>query len=186
MTADVSARARLVASAVSLFQAKGYAGVGVAEILAAAKAPKGCLYHHFPTGKEGLAVAAAEWIAEDVDAELARLFGKGLSPAAALSVIADATAEWLTRTQCAQGALIALLASAAGDEAPALRTAVARAYGRWQARIAATLGGPDADAQAALAIASLEGAIVMARAARDPDLVRRAMAQAGLVLAKTD
>ncbi|MFN5881268.1 MAG: TetR/AcrR family transcriptional regulator, partial [Burkholderiales bacterium] len=39
---------------------RGYHGVGLNELLAAAQAPKGVLYHHFPGGKAELAVCAIE------------------------------------------------------------------------------------------------------------------------------
>ncbi len=58
---EETTRDRLVTSAALLFRQKGYEGVGVAEILAAAGAPKGSLYHHFPNGKADLARAAAKW-----------------------------------------------------------------------------------------------------------------------------
>lgn len=57
-------RDRLIATAALLFQRKGYHGVGVAEILENAEAPKGSLYHHFPNGKSDLALAAAHFAAE--------------------------------------------------------------------------------------------------------------------------
>ncbi len=50
---------RLIHAAARLFHTQGYNGVGMNEILAEAKAPKGSLYHHFPNGKSDLALAAA-------------------------------------------------------------------------------------------------------------------------------
>src|SRR3954464_13953815 len=43
--------------AASLFQQKGYLGVGLNEILKACNIAKGSLYHHFPNGKEELLIA---------------------------------------------------------------------------------------------------------------------------------
>ena len=50
---------RLILAAATLFRTRGYHGVGLADVLAEAKAPKGSLYHHFPNGKSDLALAAA-------------------------------------------------------------------------------------------------------------------------------
>ena len=58
---DLSTRERLVITAATIFRQKGYHGTGLTEILEAANAPKGSLYHHFPDGKPDLALAAAEW-----------------------------------------------------------------------------------------------------------------------------
>ncbi len=49
---------RLVTASVGLFAKQGYSGTGIKEILAAAQAPMGSMYHHFPEGKEQLGAAA--------------------------------------------------------------------------------------------------------------------------------
>ncbi|UUZ49571.1 TetR/AcrR family transcriptional regulator [Massilia sp. B-10] len=54
------AKTRLIAAMVDAMQRQGYHGSGLTELLAAAKAPKGVLYHHFPGGKTELAVAAVD------------------------------------------------------------------------------------------------------------------------------
>lgn len=59
--APAPTRERLLRAAAGLFRNKGYSGTGLAELLAAAGAPKGSLYHHFPNGKSDLALAAADW-----------------------------------------------------------------------------------------------------------------------------
>lgn len=63
MQDDRSSRERLVSEAAMLFRRQGYHATGLAEILAATGLPKGSLYHHFPDGKAGLAMAAADWTA---------------------------------------------------------------------------------------------------------------------------
>ena len=50
----------MIDSAAELFRARGYNGVGLTEILAESGAPKGSFYHHFPRGKEELALAVIE------------------------------------------------------------------------------------------------------------------------------
>jgi AcrR family transcriptional regulator len=56
-TSKSTTRDRLVDAASLLFRQKGYHGTGLSEILQAASAPKGSLYHHFPNGKSNLAQA---------------------------------------------------------------------------------------------------------------------------------
>ena len=63
MQDEPSTSGKLVAAAAELFGRKGYHATGLAEILAATGLPKGSLYHHFPDGKAGLAMAAADWTA---------------------------------------------------------------------------------------------------------------------------
>jgi TetR/AcrR family transcriptional repressor of lmrAB and yxaGH operons len=77
MTIDdpASTRTRLVTTAARLFRTRGFHGVGLAEILAEAQAPKGSLYHHFPEGKTDLALAAADWAGAGMLAIIADAFG---------------------------------------------------------------------------------------------------------------
>ena len=71
-------RERLIRAAVFLFQNQGYHGAGLAAILARARAPKGSLYHHFPGGKEDLAIAAVDWLGAEVDGFLDARLREGL------------------------------------------------------------------------------------------------------------
>src|ERR1035438_8010782 len=45
-------RERIINASAELFRRQGYAGTGVKQIVAAAQAPFGSIYHHFPGGKE--------------------------------------------------------------------------------------------------------------------------------------
>jgi hypothetical protein len=112
-----------------------------------------------------------------VEAELRRLLGQGRDVCDTIMLIATATADWLARTDCQQGALIGTMASGVDPTTQALGDAVNEVYGRWRALLAAALPGPDAQARAGLLIASLEGAILMARAQRAPELVVQTMRQ---------
>lgn len=68
---------RLIRAAANLFRNRGYHGVGLAELLAEANAPKGSLYHHFPNGKSDLAIAAATWASD----QMLRLIAASFEPA---------------------------------------------------------------------------------------------------------
>lgn len=57
---------RLIRAAAQLFRVRGYHGVGLNDLLEAADAPKGSLYHHFPNGKSDLALAAAHWASDEM------------------------------------------------------------------------------------------------------------------------
>src|ERR1700759_124656 len=49
---------RIIDASAELLRRQGYASTGVKQIVRAAKAPLGSLYHHFPGGKEELGAAA--------------------------------------------------------------------------------------------------------------------------------
>ena len=51
-----STRERIVDASAELFRLQGYNATGVKQIVTAAQAPFGSLYHHFPGGKQELGV----------------------------------------------------------------------------------------------------------------------------------
>jgi TetR/AcrR family transcriptional repressor of lmrAB and yxaGH operons len=163
-------RERLLAAAIRLFQERGYHGAGLTEILAAAQAPKGSLYHHFPGGKPELAVVAIARIAADWEASVARRRARGASAADVIRGLARAQARWLRETQWRQASLFASLAQGFIPEAPVVRQTLARHAARRHTRVAQMLaedGIADAAGVAALAVAALDGGLLEARVQRD-------------------
>ena len=59
-------RERLLTAAQRLFRNRGYHATGLNDILEAAQAPKGSLYHHFPGGKEAIGVCVVEKISSSL------------------------------------------------------------------------------------------------------------------------
>jgi AcrR family transcriptional regulator len=57
-------RERIVDASSELFRRQGFTGTGVKQIVAAASAPFGSLYHHFPGGKSELLHAALDMASE--------------------------------------------------------------------------------------------------------------------------
>src|SRR5437588_9978612 len=54
-------RERIVDSSAELFRRQGYTGTGLKQIVAAASAPFGSLYHFFPGGKEQRGEEVIRW-----------------------------------------------------------------------------------------------------------------------------
>jgi TetR/AcrR family transcriptional regulator, lmrAB and yxaGH operons repressor len=155
-------RARLIAASLRLMQCHGYGGAGVAAILEAANAPKGSLYHHFPTGKEGLAIAALGYLEGEVDTTLTTLVASRLSLGEILRALAKECGAWLEQTGFCQTPLVSAIA---GGGAPAGVSAAAnRARTRW----VNTLANPvENQASANFALAVLEGGLAAARLSHD-------------------
>jgi TetR/AcrR family transcriptional repressor of lmrAB and yxaGH operons len=59
-------RQRMVASAAALIGSHGAEATSFADVLAASRAPRGSIYHHFPAGKDELVEAAMRWTTEQV------------------------------------------------------------------------------------------------------------------------
>ena len=162
-----STRARLIAACLRLMQCHGYAGVGVATILAEAHAPKGSLYHHFPDGKEGLAIAAIQFLEGEVEARLGGLARSGFGLGQILRQLAQDCGVWLETTDFNQTPLVSAIA---GGGAPAGVCAAAHhARTRWIDSLA-TVAENAISAHFALTI--LEGGLTAARLSRDLALLR--------------
>src|SRR5271155_3224823 len=101
-------RERILRSALLLFQGKGYHATGLAEILERAQAPKGSLYHHFPGGKEALAIATLDWLQHEVTGFLDGLASEGT--AAMVTGLARYAALGLRNPKMMRGSLLTVLA----------------------------------------------------------------------------
>lgn len=60
MNKKTDVKEEMVKTALRLFRSRGFAGVGVAELLEQSGFPRGSLYFHFPGGKEEIGVAAMQ------------------------------------------------------------------------------------------------------------------------------
>ncbi|MFJ5716030.1 TetR/AcrR family transcriptional regulator [Neobacillus sp. NPDC093127] len=60
----------------TLFQQKGYKGVGVNEILKVCNISKGSFYHHFPNGKEEALIACLQSMSDAVTSDIEDIFNR--------------------------------------------------------------------------------------------------------------
>ncbi|TXH57042.1 MAG: TetR/AcrR family transcriptional regulator [Burkholderiaceae bacterium] len=164
-------RARLVHAMARALQHRGYHGVGLTELLEQAGAPKGVLYHHFPGGKQALAVAAVEATAAHIHASLDRLIDEGADPLPVLAGWLQMGQQQLERSHFERGCPLATVAlETTADDLP-LREALANAFDGIRQRLARLLAAAGAspgraEPLAALVVASYEGALIQARVAR--------------------
>ena len=167
-------REGLVDAAMRLFRRQGYAGTGLTEILELSGAPRGSLYHYFPGGKEAIGEAAVAHAGERVAQRLEELARAHPEPAAFVRAWFAQYAEWMEESEFSAGCPIAstLLETAPGS--PDITRAGRAATGRWIALVAAVYeragwSATDARACAELAVAALEGALILARVQESAD-----------------
>jgi AcrR family transcriptional regulator len=165
---------RLIRAAEQLFRVQGYSGTGLKQLTAEAKAPWGSLYHHFPAGKAELGAAAARWAGGHYAEGLRRALASGASPGAAIEGLFTAEARVLEGSGYRNGCPIAATTVDAASLDEGLRESCASAFSLWREAIADGLvrhGAAPAEAQALaqFTLSALEGAIVLARAARSPE-----------------
>jgi AcrR family transcriptional regulator len=170
-----SPRERMVFSAAQLIRRHGVAGTGMREVVAHADAPRGSLQHYFPGGKDQLVAEAARWggdyAAKRVDKFLAALPER--TPGALLEAMAVQWREDFLSEGYQAGCPVAASVVDCSAANPTVRQAAADAFAVWQNAVAAALRGmyvPQrrAGSLATLMIGALEGAILFARAERDP------------------
>lgn len=169
MRRPTGARERLVDTAMRLFGRRGYAAIGLNEIVEKSGAPKGSLYHYFPDGKEALAVEALAHGSALFLGTLDEALGTGRSAAEGIRRLGATLAGWMEGSKFRDGSPATAVTVEMAAISPAIRTGCQAGFAAWQARIAAALardGVPTAGARdlALWVVTSLEGAMVLARA----------------------
>ncbi|HEX4467554.1 MAG TPA: helix-turn-helix domain-containing protein [Solirubrobacteraceae bacterium] len=172
MASASSSRERFLSTTARLMRRRGYAATGLNEIVSRSGAPKGSLYFHFPGGKEQLAAEAMEQAGAGLAVAISAVLDGTPEFGTAVGVLIDAMAAGLEQSSFRDGCPIATVALDAAAESEPVRSAVAAAFESWLGPIAARLereGFAPAAARrrALLILCSLEGALILARAARD-------------------
>jgi len=180
-----TAPAKLLAAALALFRAKGYAATSVDDLCAAAGVTKGAFFHHFPT-KEALAVAAAQHWGETTGALFASApYHQPADPLARVLAYIDFRAALIGGPPEAFTCLAGTLVQETFATSPAIReachAAIANHAQTLEADIAAALAahhvtGVSAASLALHTQAVLQGAFILAKAAGDPGLVTDSIA----------
>jgi TetR/AcrR family transcriptional repressor of lmrAB and yxaGH operons len=173
MTPSPDARQRLIAAMTDALQRRGLHGSGLTDLLAAAKAPKGVLYHHFPGGKTELAVAAVEATVQRLCVMLDERMASG-DPAVALMAWINGAQKRMAASGYEQGCPLATIAleTTAGDVE--IRAALGAGFAEIRTRIGSALvragyAQDSAASLAALLVAAYEGGLLQARAAGTPE-----------------
>lgn len=187
MQERLPSRARILRAAKQLFQARGYHGVGINEILAEADVPKGGSYHHFPDGKSALAAEVIAAFCAEVDELILLHRARGQEAGSILRLVAKAMAARLAASNWQEGSLVSVMAQEAMACDARLTGAVQNAYARWRSEFADILIERRCEPERAtvlshLAVAVLEGGMILARVDRSVELFAAAVGDiAGLM-----
>jgi TetR/AcrR family transcriptional regulator, lmrAB and yxaGH operons repressor len=166
----ISTRDRLIAAMLDALRRRGLHGIGLNELLKNASAPKGVLYHHFPGGKNELAVAAIQTAVMHLRQSLASLVGSKQPPEAILIAWMNGAHQQLAKSLFERGCPLATVALESGAADIDIRTALSEAFHGIRGDIAAMLVQARIDTQRAGQLASLivsayEGALIQSRVA---------------------
>jgi TetR/AcrR family transcriptional repressor of lmrAB and yxaGH operons len=164
------ARARMVRSAAMLMRERGIHGVGLREVVTHSGGPRGSLGRYFPGGKTQLMTEAIDVVLAALFDEVDRALAEAESFPEAIGVIVTPWRRLLVDHDFALGCPLAATIVDAADNDD-LRGHASDLLARWQesvAQVYVRFGDPPAvaDEQSTVLLASLEGALILARARR--------------------
>jgi len=167
-------RERIVGVSADLMRRQGYAATGVKQIVTAAQAPFGSLYHHFPGGKEQLGAEAIRASGALYEQLIPAVFDPAPDLPTAVRAFFAGAGEHLKATDFADACPIATVALEVSSSSEVMRVACAEVFERWLAAgverfVAGGLSEQRARELAVSMFAALEGAFVLARAVRDTE-----------------
>jgi AcrR family transcriptional regulator len=168
---------RFIDVSADLLRRQGYAATGVKQIVRAAKAPLGSLYHHFPGGKEELGAAAIRRSGALYELLIPEVFDPAPDLVSAVRLFFEGAAAHLEDSEYEDACPIATVALEVSSTSETMREACADVFESW---IAAglprfTAAGLDEVTSRELVIgmiAALEGAFVLARATQTTEALR--------------
>jgi AcrR family transcriptional regulator len=175
-------RERMVVSTALLIRERGAHPTAIADVLAHSGAPRGSAYHYFPRGRTQLLCEAVDYAGDYVAAKIVQ----SARTVDVLDVLIEGYREQLIRSDYRAGCPVVAVTVEAPDpdgtdQATPVIERAAAAFAHWTELLTDRFVGDGiqaarAEELATLVTASIEGAIILARAARDLkplDLVHR-------------
>jgi len=170
-------RERIVDTSAELFRRQGYSATGVKQIVMAAKAPFGSLYHFFPGGKEQLGAEAVRVSGALYEQLIPAVFDPAPDVVTGVRDFFNGAAEHLRETSYEDACPIATVALEVSSTSEPMREACADVFESWIEAGATRLERAGLDPAKAremtiAMLAALEGAFVLARAQRTTEPLR--------------
>ncbi|WP_304108521.1 TetR/AcrR family transcriptional regulator [Mycolicibacterium bacteremicum] len=168
--ADPDTRDRILTATAELYRRQGMAATGLKQISAAARAPFGSIYHHFPGGKE--AITAEVIRAEGI--RYGRFVGAQLSvtdPAGGIEELFAGAGRLMEEQDYSEACSIETIALEVASTNDTLRRESATVFQTWVDGITEWFGQLDIDGEqsrrlALITLTALEGAFVLCRTLR--------------------
>ncbi|MBF6327758.1 TetR/AcrR family transcriptional regulator [Nocardia transvalensis] len=171
---STSTRERIVTAAAELMRRQGYGTTSVKQLTAAAHAPIGSLYHHFPEGKQQIAAEALRTSGAAYIRLLPLLMDPYEDLREAIPAAFDAAAADIEQSGWMNMCPVGTVAGEIADSEPALREVAAEVITSWIEEGTAYFirrGLRPAPARELLLamLSALEGAFILSRTLRSPE-----------------
>ncbi|WP_419998696.1 TetR/AcrR family transcriptional regulator [Streptomyces boninensis] len=162
-TTSSGTRERIIEVTSRLLQRQGYEGTAIKQIAQGSGATVSSVYHHFPGGKQELAIAAIRHGDQEFADLLRETLGRSRDPVQAIIACTSALATGLSESDWADGCPVTATALETAGLIPEIQQAVSETYENWQALVHERLraaGIADAEARdlAVTVVATIEGA----------------------------
>jgi AcrR family transcriptional regulator len=170
---ELSTRERMIVSTALLVRERGARATSIDDVLQHSGAPRGSIYHHFPGGRDQLLAEALAYAGEFTGRRLEAAVSAP-DPLAAFDAFVDGYRKQLVKTDHRAGCPVAAVAIESREDVTSLQDQAASIFERWEAATAASFaaaGVPETRAKtlATTALAALEGALILSRAARSTE-----------------
>jgi AcrR family transcriptional regulator len=167
-------RERLVMTALSLFAEKGYGSTSIADILKAAGANSGSLYHFFPTKQDLLIEVLRRYQAGIYPMLLEPAWIGVTNPIARIFALLAAYRRMLAASDCLYGCPIGSLALELHEPDPAVRELLSANFDGWVSAVRTCIedasavlpDGIDKNALAQFVLTVMEGGVMQSRTHR--------------------
>lgn len=169
MGARTETRQKMLVSSIELLRERGAGGVTVDAVLSRSRSPRGSVYHHFPGGRSEILSEALQLAGDTISGIVERSAAQG--SLAALRRFKTFWSKALADSDFNAGCpVVSVAVGGSADEQP-LQPAVGQIFERWHQAFAAAIiaDGVDAaraDRLATMAVAAIEGAIILCRVQR--------------------
>lgn len=176
MTRKLAERSDVIPLLGEIFREHGYAGASLSAITARTGLGKGSLYHFFPGGKDEMARAVLDDVADWFETRVFAPLLDSEEPAAGIDQMFRAVVQFFH-----SGRRVCLVGTFALDETrDRFATEVQSYFAAWTHALAAALRRSGLETRRARStaedvVAGIQGALVLARAQDDPALFVRAM-----------
>jgi TetR/AcrR family transcriptional regulator, lmrAB and yxaGH operons repressor len=172
----MTARERLIGSAIELLRRNGVAGTGLAELLKHSGTARRSVYVNFPGGKSELMAEATRAAGRLIDPTLAGIAPDGAG-SASLAAFVEAWKLTLRSSDYTAGCPIVAAALGRTDSASAA-DAAGEVFTEWQTMLAERLraegaGIDEAESLATTIVAAVEGAVILCLAGQSTDPLDR-------------
>ena len=159
----------MLVSAVEVLRERGAAGVTIDEVLARSGAPRGSVYHHFPSGRSQILREALNFAGDEITASIDEAAGE--SATVLLRRFVQLWEDALSGSDYTAGCPVLAAAVGSGEDEQQLTAVAADIFSRWreaskQAYVRDGFEPAEATSLADTTISAREGAAVLCRSVR--------------------